>query len=313
MHVAAVPGEGRDLAARGRPEFHPAMVRTRVAGVGGHWTAEPRRPDERRPFVRATSRSSSPSCTPRLMRDPSIRNGWTGNPRNRPKSPLIATTRLVARPITLGRENVPIVRPPAPTSIVEACAPDRRAPRAPPRARDAAGMRSYVTPSATARSAPRHRGGARRHTPKPPAPRRSPGTPRQRSRLLDRPVRRPYRRDARGERPCVREDWCMTYIGVGRRFVALLIDGLITGLAWVPFAETSSVDGVYSIGWEGMDFRRARGDHPRLLRAPRGLLRRHHRQGRRGDQGPASGRYAASGSAPRRSATSRGSSMRSRT
>ena len=46
----------------------------------------------------------------------------------------------------------------------------------------------------------------------------------------------------------------MTYIGVGRRFVALLIDGLITGLAWVPFAETSSVDGVYSIGWEGMDF-----------------------------------------------------------
>jgi uncharacterized RDD family membrane protein YckC len=45
----------------------------------------------------------------------------------------------------------------------------------------------------------------------------------------------------------------MTYIGVGRRFVALLIDGLITGLAWVPFAETSSVDGVYSISWEGMD------------------------------------------------------------
>lgn len=46
----------------------------------------------------------------------------------------------------------------------------------------------------------------------------------------------------------------MRYIGVGRRFVALLIDGLITALAWVPFAETSSVDGVYSIRWEGMDF-----------------------------------------------------------
>lgn len=46
----------------------------------------------------------------------------------------------------------------------------------------------------------------------------------------------------------------MRYIGVGRRFVALLIDGLITALAWVPFAETSSVDGVYSIRWEDMDF-----------------------------------------------------------
>jgi uncharacterized RDD family membrane protein YckC len=46
----------------------------------------------------------------------------------------------------------------------------------------------------------------------------------------------------------------MRYIGVGRRFVALLIDGLITALAWIPFAETSSVDGVYSIRWDGMDF-----------------------------------------------------------
>jgi uncharacterized RDD family membrane protein YckC len=46
----------------------------------------------------------------------------------------------------------------------------------------------------------------------------------------------------------------MRYIGVGRRFVALLIDWLITALAWVPFAETSSVDGVYSIRWDGMDF-----------------------------------------------------------
>ena len=46
----------------------------------------------------------------------------------------------------------------------------------------------------------------------------------------------------------------MRYIGVGRRFVALLIDGMITALAWIPFAETSSVDGVYSIRWDGMDF-----------------------------------------------------------
>jgi uncharacterized RDD family membrane protein YckC len=46
----------------------------------------------------------------------------------------------------------------------------------------------------------------------------------------------------------------MTYIGVGRRFVAWLIDSLITGLAWVPFAETESVDGVYSIRWDGIDF-----------------------------------------------------------
>jgi uncharacterized RDD family membrane protein YckC len=46
----------------------------------------------------------------------------------------------------------------------------------------------------------------------------------------------------------------MTYIGLGRRFVAWLVDGLIAGLAWVPFAETSSVDGTYSIRWEGVDF-----------------------------------------------------------
>jgi uncharacterized RDD family membrane protein YckC len=46
----------------------------------------------------------------------------------------------------------------------------------------------------------------------------------------------------------------VTYIGLGRRFVALLVDGLITGLAWVPFAETESADGVYSIRWDGVDF-----------------------------------------------------------
>jgi uncharacterized RDD family membrane protein YckC len=46
----------------------------------------------------------------------------------------------------------------------------------------------------------------------------------------------------------------MTYIGLGRRFVAWLIDALITGLAWVPFAETTSGDGTYSIRWENSDF-----------------------------------------------------------
>ncbi|HEY7762354.1 MAG TPA: RDD family protein [Actinomycetota bacterium] len=46
----------------------------------------------------------------------------------------------------------------------------------------------------------------------------------------------------------------MTYIGPGRRFFALLIDGLIIGLAWVPFAEVESGDGAYSIGWRGLDF-----------------------------------------------------------
>jgi uncharacterized RDD family membrane protein YckC len=46
----------------------------------------------------------------------------------------------------------------------------------------------------------------------------------------------------------------MTYIGLGRRFVAWVVDGLITGLAWLPFAETSSVDGTYSIRWDGADF-----------------------------------------------------------
>jgi uncharacterized RDD family membrane protein YckC len=45
----------------------------------------------------------------------------------------------------------------------------------------------------------------------------------------------------------------MTYIGLGRRFVAWVVDGLITGLAWVPFAETSSGDGTYSIRWDGVD------------------------------------------------------------
>lgn len=46
----------------------------------------------------------------------------------------------------------------------------------------------------------------------------------------------------------------MTYIGVGRRFVAWIIDGLIAGLAWVPFAQVESGDGVTSISWRGLDF-----------------------------------------------------------
>lgn len=46
----------------------------------------------------------------------------------------------------------------------------------------------------------------------------------------------------------------MIYIGSGRRFVALLIDALITAIAWVPFADTQSRNGVTSISWQGMDF-----------------------------------------------------------
>ena len=46
----------------------------------------------------------------------------------------------------------------------------------------------------------------------------------------------------------------MSYIGLGRRFVAWLIDALITGLAWVVFAEIEAGDGTYSISWRGMDF-----------------------------------------------------------
>ena len=46
----------------------------------------------------------------------------------------------------------------------------------------------------------------------------------------------------------------MTYIGVGRRFVAWLLDLSITGLAWIPFAQVESGDGVYSISWKGIDF-----------------------------------------------------------
>ncbi|MGH2631591.1 MAG: RDD family protein [Actinomycetota bacterium] len=46
----------------------------------------------------------------------------------------------------------------------------------------------------------------------------------------------------------------MTYIGVGRRFMAWFVDILITGLAWVPFAQVESGGGTFAIGWRGMDF-----------------------------------------------------------
>ena len=45
----------------------------------------------------------------------------------------------------------------------------------------------------------------------------------------------------------------MVYIGLGRRFVAWLVDVLVTGLAWMAFAETESGDGTFTIRWEGMD------------------------------------------------------------
>lgn len=46
----------------------------------------------------------------------------------------------------------------------------------------------------------------------------------------------------------------MIYIGVGRRFVAWFVDILITGLAWVPFAQVESGDGTFAISWRGWDF-----------------------------------------------------------
>jgi len=45
----------------------------------------------------------------------------------------------------------------------------------------------------------------------------------------------------------------LVYIGLGRRFVAWLVDVLVTGLAWMAFAETESGDGTFTIRWEGMD------------------------------------------------------------
>ena len=46
----------------------------------------------------------------------------------------------------------------------------------------------------------------------------------------------------------------MTYIGVGRRFVAWFIDVMITALAWVPFAHVESGEGTFAISWRGWDF-----------------------------------------------------------
>ena len=46
----------------------------------------------------------------------------------------------------------------------------------------------------------------------------------------------------------------MIYIGVGRRFVAWFVDILITGLAWVPFAQVESGGGTFAISWRGWDF-----------------------------------------------------------
>jgi uncharacterized RDD family membrane protein YckC len=65
--------------------------------------------------------------------------------------------------------------------------------------------------------------------------------------LLDPTPGRPYG-------PVPQEEAAMTYIGVGRRFVAWVIDGLVTGIAWALFVETETRDGVTSVRWEGWDF-----------------------------------------------------------
>lgn len=43
----------------------------------------------------------------------------------------------------------------------------------------------------------------------------------------------------------------MTYVGVGRRFVAVLVDGMLLGVMSGPFAEIQHRAGYLRIGWSG--------------------------------------------------------------
>src|SRR6202795_242945 len=43
----------------------------------------------------------------------------------------------------------------------------------------------------------------------------------------------------------------MRYVGVGRRFVAILVDGLILGVMSGPFADIQRGPGYFRIGWHG--------------------------------------------------------------
>jgi uncharacterized RDD family membrane protein YckC len=43
----------------------------------------------------------------------------------------------------------------------------------------------------------------------------------------------------------------MTYVGVGRRFVAVFVDGVLLLIMSGPFAEIQSGDGYWRIGWHG--------------------------------------------------------------
>jgi uncharacterized RDD family membrane protein YckC len=43
----------------------------------------------------------------------------------------------------------------------------------------------------------------------------------------------------------------MTYVGVGRRFVAFFVDGVVLAIASGPFAEIRHGSGYWQIGWHG--------------------------------------------------------------
>jgi len=43
----------------------------------------------------------------------------------------------------------------------------------------------------------------------------------------------------------------MTYVGVGRRFVAVFVDGILLAVMSGPFAEIRHGDGYWQIGWHG--------------------------------------------------------------
>ena len=113
------------VPSAGRCEFHPETVKPTfpvsrspsTTGRGGPTNAA---------VSSWVTAKLVPFCTPRPIRVPSIWNGWIGYPSRSPKSPLIAINAPCARPITLGRANLPIVGPPAPRSIVVARAGSRR-------------------------------------------------------------------------------------------------------------------------------------------------------------------------------------------
>ena len=93
--------------------------------------------------------------------------------------------------------------------------------------------------------------------------------------MLDRAHPPALRSGARGETTSPhRRTGAMRYIGLGRRFVALLIDALITATRVGALRrDVDPATAVYSIRWDGMDFVFPLLHHARLLRAPRRHVR----------------------------------------